>query len=104
MKKALKGIFSVAIGLVFSIQAQAQILMERQQIPEQGISLNIPKGFLRMDETMKKYKYPSDNRPQVVFTNERGTVNLAMSVGILPLKIEQLDGYKDCYEPVHNSV
>ncbi len=53
MKKALKGIFSVAIGLVFSIQAQAQILMERQQIPEQGISLNIPKGFLRMDETMK---------------------------------------------------
>ncbi|CRG51413.1 Uncharacterised protein [Yersinia wautersii] len=111
MKKVLKGIFSVAIGLVFSIQVQAQILMERQQIPEQGISLNIPKGFLRMDETMKKYKYPSDNRPQVVFTNERGTVNLAMSAGILPLKIEQLDGYKDLllhamrnYQPAAESV
>lgn len=55
----------------FSFQASAQVDMVRQQLPEQGISIDIPKGFTPMDEMMKKMKYPSENRPNVIFTDEK---------------------------------
>lgn len=111
MNKTWKWLFSITLSLFFSFQAVAQVAMENQKIPEQGISIDIPKGFTPMDEAMKKIKYPSENRPTVVFTDERGKVNVALSAGMAPLKAEQLDTYKDLmlqamrnYQPTAESV
>ncbi|GKX57355.1 hypothetical protein SOASR030_34670 [Leminorella grimontii] len=95
MNKTWKWLFSISLSLFFSFQAAAQVEMENQKIPSQGISINVPKGFTPMDEAMKKVKYPSENRPAVVFTDERGKVNVALSAGKAPLKAEQLNTYKD---------
>ncbi|SQI44422.1 Uncharacterised protein [Leminorella richardii] len=95
MNKTWKWVFGAACGMLFSFQASAQVDMVRQQLPEQGISIDIPKGFTPMDEMMKKMKYPSENRPNVIFTDEKGKVNVAINAGMAPLRAEQLDVYKD---------
>lgn len=42
-------------------------------------NLFIPDGFTLMDEEAKALKYPMGNRPAIVYTNESGSVNLALN-------------------------
>lgn len=41
------------------------------------VELLIPDDFDVMSEDMMKTKYPSENRPQIVYTNESGSINVA---------------------------
>lgn len=43
------------------------------------VTLLIPKAFKPMSEEMLKIKYPSERRPDLVYTNERGSVNIALN-------------------------
>lgn len=43
------------------------------------VTLLLPKEFKPMSEEMLKVKYPSERRPTLVFSNERGSVNLALN-------------------------
>jgi hypothetical protein len=41
------------------------------------LQLSIPSYFTVMTSLMKQSKYPSGNSPDVIYTNEEGTVNIA---------------------------
>jgi hypothetical protein len=59
----------------------------------------IPESFEIMSEAMMKEKYPTDNRPTIVYTNKDGTVNVAfnhtdtnMKHGDIPKMLEEIKG------------
>ncbi len=61
--------------------------------PIPGLEILIPESFTKMDEAMLQAKYPNANRPTLVFTNEDGTINLAInhtSSSVAPNQLEQL--------------
>lgn len=103
MNKPWKWLFSAALGLFFSFQAVAQIEMERQQLPELGISLNIPKGFTLMDDEMRKAKYPYEGGPNIVFSDTTGDINVAINAGAVPMSAEQVNDYKIAVTSAMNS-
>ena len=43
------------------------------------VRLLIPKTFQLMSEEMLKIKYPTERRPNIVYTNESGSVNVALN-------------------------
>ena len=44
-----------------------------------NVNVLIPDGFTKMSDEMLATKYPTANRPSTVYTNERGTVNIAFN-------------------------
>ncbi len=61
------------------ISAQT-IELETITILDGKAEIRIPKGFTLMTEEMKKLKYPGQNPPAVVYTNEEGNVNVAFNL------------------------
>lgn len=47
--------------------------------PISCLEILIPKGFTEMDDAVIATKYPSSNRPNLVYTNENGTINIAIN-------------------------
>lgn len=43
-------------------------------------SLSIPEDFILMDEETRKIKYPEEARPDIVYTNKEGTIDVAISI------------------------
>nr|WP_246743073.1 hypothetical protein [Dickeya oryzae] len=90
-----KWLLGPILGFMVSFSVLANVVMVRQTLSEQGVSLEVPVGFKPMDEAMKKVKYPSSHSPQVVLTDVSSKVNIALTMGYLPLKHEQVASYKD---------
>ena len=58
-----------------------------------GFSLKIPKDFKIMSDEMLKIKYPTENPPSLVYTNERGTINIALVMNDVSIKNTQIEEY-----------
>jgi hypothetical protein len=61
-----------------SLHAAEQTL-EAKSVLDGKVSLLIPQNFKPMSEEMLTTKYPSERRPTLVYTNEPGSVNLALN-------------------------
>ncbi|WP_051236259.1 hypothetical protein [Paenibacillus pinihumi] len=57
-----------------------------QELMDRRLSMKLPRNFQEMSEEMARIKYPSDRRPQLIFTNETGTVNLAFTHTASPVE------------------
>ncbi|MCX7419866.1 MAG: hypothetical protein NT013_10055 [Planctomycetia bacterium] len=57
----------------------AGVVLEPKEILDGKVKLLIPKEFSVMSADMLEVKYPDAQRPTLVFTNEKGTVNLAFN-------------------------
>lgn len=57
----------------------AEPVLEEKSVLGSRVSLLIPKTFTLMSEEMLRAKYPSERRPTLVYTNERGSVNIALN-------------------------
>ncbi|MFN8251219.1 MAG: hypothetical protein U0V75_04995 [Ferruginibacter sp.] len=55
------------------------IELELKTLFDGKVEILLPKNFGLMPEDMLKAKYPSNNRPTLVYTNEGGSVNLAFN-------------------------
>ena len=55
------------------------ILLQPKTVINEKLTLLIPQGFSIMDEEMLSLKYPSERRPTLVYTNESGSINLAIN-------------------------
>jgi hypothetical protein len=55
------------------------VILSPMTVAEGRLSLLIPKDFSLMDEDMLQVKYPSERRPTHVYTNKRGSVNIAVN-------------------------
>lgn len=55
------------------------IVLEKLNLLGGKLIVNLPDGFGLMSEEMLVAKYPSSNRPTLVYTNENGTINFAFN-------------------------
>src|SRR5262245_8646565 len=55
-----------------------------------AVTVLIPETFTLMSEELLRLKYPNERRPTVVFSNERGSVNLAANFTTNPVQPEQI--------------
>ncbi|CAM3785990.1 hypothetical protein [Xenorhabdus thuongxuanensis] len=96
MRKMWK-LLPIIFILFLPFKTLAKVSLERQQVPKHALSIKIPKGFILMDEKSKRLKYPSmrDSNEKVIFTDERGKVNIIISAGTVSMFPEQLDMFTD---------
>lgn len=66
-----------------------------------GFSLKIPKDFKIMSDEMLKVKYPKGNPPSIVYTNERGTINIALVLNDVAMKNTQIEEYTKLMESTY---
>lgn len=62
-------------------------------IDDGSFFIKIPESFTPMDEEIIHLKYPSDNRPSIVYTNEETTMNVAVSLSDVSIKDNQIGEY-----------
>lgn len=66
-----------------------------------GFLLKIPKDFKIMSDEMLKVKYPKGNPPSIVYTNERGTINIALVLNDVAMKNTQIEEYTKLMESTY---
>lgn len=52
------------------------VYFERRPLAQETISMMLPTNFVPMSQEIAKIKYPSEHRPETIFTDETGTINL----------------------------
>lgn len=52
------------------------VYFERRFLADETITMMIPTGFVIMNTEVAKRKYPSEQRPETILTDETGTINL----------------------------
>lgn len=52
------------------------IYFERGSLAKETITMMLPKNFVILSPDIAKKKYPSEQRPETIFTDETGTINL----------------------------
>ncbi|WP_250277186.1 hypothetical protein [[Clostridium] colinum] len=62
---------------------------EKVKLFNNAMSILLSKNFIDLPENMKKIKYPSEDRPQIIKTSLDTSVNFGFSLMPLPIKNEQ---------------
>jgi hypothetical protein len=76
--------------LVLSLTVRAQAPLERKTALDGKVSLLVPTDFTVMSEELLQRKYPTANRPSLVYTNAKTTINIALDHKALRLAEDQL--------------
>jgi len=77
--------------LLAGVQLSAQeTALERKVVLGGRVSVLLPHDFLPMSQEMLNVKYPSSNRPSLVYTNPRASINIALDHKALSLPADQL--------------
>jgi hypothetical protein len=69
---------------------QPDIKLVEKMVLDGAVTVLIPESFSPMTEELLRLKYPRDGRPALAFANERGSVNLAMSLTGNAVRPEQI--------------
>ncbi|MBY0087029.1 hypothetical protein HP567_028495 [Brevibacillus sp. M2.1A] len=72
--------------------------LEAKKVLNDKVEILIPKGFTVMSEEMAKTKYPMENRPTLIYTDEKGSINIAFSHTETPIQEDSL--IKDLKDPM----
>ena len=62
---------------------------EEIKLFNESMSILLPKSFIDLPDSMKKIKYPSEQRPQIIKTSLDTSVNFGFSLLPLPIRNEQ---------------
>ena len=62
---------------------------EEVKLFNDSMSILLPKSFIDLPENMKKIKYPSESRPQIIKTSIDTSTNFCFSLLSMPIKNEQ---------------
>lgn len=52
---------------------------EEREFFDKKLKIYIPKDFDEMSESLRELKYPSSNRPQIIKTDETGSINITLN-------------------------
>jgi len=69
--------------------------LEVKSLLDDQLELKVPKAFEIMSEEMMDIKYPTNRRPTLVFTNESGSINVALNLTANPANQDLITPYKD---------
>jgi len=67
------------------------------------LAIKVPAGFFQMPQELIKSKYPGGNAPQVVYTNDNYSINIAFNYTTSKATAEQLAVYRDVLVKQFNS-
>jgi hypothetical protein len=93
MKTTLITLLTFACYTAFTQMLEVEL--ETKSLLDDRIELMIPKDFTIMSDEMMKVKYPSENRPALVYTDESGGVNVALNPTQHKASQDQISSYKD---------
>ena len=87
-------------GLIFLtfILVSASVIaidLEKRSLLNNRIELKIPTAFTIMSQDMMKTKYPSEQRPGLVYTNKSGGINVALNLTQNPADQSLIGPYKE---------
>lgn len=68
----------------------SKVELETKLVLEDQVTLQIPRDFTVMNEELLQAKYPTAQRPSLVFTDSSGAVNIAFSHTLSPVTPTQL--------------
>lgn len=80
------------------------IELEKKKIFDDKVEILLPREFGIMPEKMLKLKYPSQNRPTLVYSDENGAVNIAFNHTSSNATQGQLESYKTYFISTFKSV
>jgi hypothetical protein len=84
---------AVTLSMLLSVHVtpqEARHTLERRSLLGGRVSALVPVEFTQMSAEMIQKKYPSANRPNLVFTNAQTTVNVALEHTSHPLGVNDL--------------
>nr|WP_207717110.1 hypothetical protein [Clostridium beijerinckii] len=68
---------------------------EEKDFFNEKLKMYIPKDFEDMPEAARKLKYPSENRPEIIKSNEDGSITFTLNIIDSPLDEERVGELKD---------
>ena len=74
---------------------QEKIELETKSLLNNKVGIFIPKSFRLMSEEEAKYKYPSERRPSLIYTNEDGSINVVFNHTTSKGNDREISKYKD---------
>jgi hypothetical protein len=80
---------SLALFLTTARAQDAPVLVEQTALNGR-VTVLVPEGFAPMSAEMMAMKYPSENRPTEVLTNERGSINVVFNHTQTAMRPEQV--------------
>ncbi|MEJ3720732.1 hypothetical protein WGM54_22420 [Paenibacillus polymyxa] len=86
--------FGQPLQTFMQLDGESLIFAQRYLLDER-ISITMPKSFRDMPIDEQLLKYPSHHRPDFIFTNEAGTINLTFKHTESPLQTEELENFTD---------
>ncbi|MSS65034.1 hypothetical protein [Velocimicrobium porci] len=69
-------------------------------IIEDGFTMRIPKAFVKMPKEIARIKYPSSQRPDIIWSNEETTVNIAFTYKEELLEDEETKELRDAMKGI----
>jgi len=93
----LKIIGFIILSILFVSASNTSIELETKSLLNDQIELKIPKDFKIMSEEMIKLKYPPEKPPTLVYTDERGEINVAFNLTTSKAEQGLLLSYKDYF-------
>ena len=69
------------------------VQLEPKSVADGKLSLLVPSEFTEMDESMMQAKYPAERRPTLVYTDETGSVNVAVNHTRDRMPLDELESY-----------
>lgn len=94
MKRILTATLFIVILASWTFQ---NIKLEKKQVLNDKVEILLPKNFGIMSEEMLQLKYPSANRPTLVYSDEDGTVNIAFNHTTSRASQKEIEKYKDVF-------
>ena len=68
---------------------------EQKEFFDEKFKIYMPNNFDDMPEKDRKLKYPSENRPKIIKSNDDGTINFTLSIIESPLSEDSVEELKD---------
>jgi hypothetical protein len=90
----IKYIFTILISFIATL-GFSQVELISNSLLENKIELKIPADFKIMSEEMLVVKYPREERPGLVYTNDKGTINVAINLTKNPANQNNIKAYQE---------
>lgn len=74
---------------------------EERDFFDEKLKMYIPKDFEDMQEAARKFKYPSENRPEIIKCNEDGSIAVTFKLVDSPLTEKYIDQLKDTMKMIN---
>lgn len=74
----VKGILMV-LGIFLIVGCSPKIELEPRSVLGDRVTFSVPSSFTLLVDEIREFKYPSENRPEIVFSNEEADINFAIS-------------------------